>query len=395
MSQKQEQKQTKKLKKTHIDKIDEADNTAKILGDLFAETEARLKHLSQTYLEYGLTLAPEDYRRLQNLRLKAFSKEVNKVIKEESKKLILSASNASKAIDLTDKQDKKLKQNIQDCLQILNKNVIINHRKIVAQSGVTDDLHKLIADKLLDDKSYGMVQYSNGRLVRWENWAEMKLRTDIQNDIADNMVRAGGKNGVIFYICSFYGDCAPDHADFQGKIYCDEKWRSICPKEQLEDVSAYIRNNRIMTVQDVMSKKGNYLTTRPNCRHYFQYISINEVLNINSNKELVNKRESLNLNFNGKFKKEKYEALSQQRTNERSIRKLRDKIATLEEFKRELPEGTDTTNIDKNLARFKNRLNVVYKKQRELIKDNKGVLQRNYDREIYSKIISDFRINGK
>ena len=54
-----------------------------------------------------------------------------------------------------------------------------------------------------------------------------------------------------------------------------------------------------------------------------------------------------------------------------------------------------TTNIDKNLARFKNRLNVVYKKQRELIKDNKGVLQRNYDREIYSKIISDFRINGK
>ena len=395
MSQKQEQKQTKKLKKTHIDKIDEADNTAKILGDLFAETEQRLKHLSQTYLEIGLALSISEWKNMQNRRFKAFSKEVNKVIKEEHKKLLKSASNASKAIDLTDKQEEKIKKNIENGLQILNKSIIINHRHIIAQSNVTDDLHKMIAEKISSGKDYGMVQYSNGRMVRWENWMEMKLRTDIQNDIADNMIKAGGQNGVIFYITSYYGDCAPDHAPFQGKIYCDSKWRSICPKELLEDVANYIRSNRIMSVQDAMGEKGNYLTTRPNCRHYFQYISIQEVLKIKNKEDLTNKRESLNLNFNGKFKPEKYEALSQQRTNERKIRKLRDNISSLEELKNELPQGSDTSDIDKKLARYKNSLKVVYKNQRKLIKDNPGVLHRNYDREIYSKIISDFRINGK
>lgn len=332
---------------------------------------------------------------MQNRRFKAFSKEVNKVIKEEHKKLLKSASNASKAIGLNDKQEEKIKKNIENGLQILNKSIIINHRHIIAQSNVTDDLHKMIAEKISSGKDYGMVQYSNGRMVRWENWMEMKLRTDIQNDIADNMIKAGGQNGVIFYITSYYGDCAPDHADFQGKIYCDEKWRSICPKELLEDVANYIRSNRIMSVQDAMGEKGNYLTTRPNCRHYFQYISIQEVLKIKNKEDLTNKRESLNLNFNGKFKPEKYEALSQQRTNERKIRKLRDNISSLEELKNELPQGSDTSDIDKKLARYKNSLKVVYKNQRKLIKDNPGVLHRNYDREIYSKIISDFRINAK
>lgn len=395
MNQKQQQKKTQKLKKTHIEKIDEADNTAKILGDLFAETEQRLKHLSQTYLEIGLALSISEWKNMQNRRFKAFSKEVNKVIKEEHKKLLKSASNASKAIELNDKQEEKIKKNIENGLQILNKSIIINHRHIIAQSNVTDDLHKMIAEKISSGKDYGMVQYSNGRMVRWENWMEMKLRTDIQNDIADNMIKAGGQNGVIFYITSYYGDCAPDHAPFQGKIYCDSKWRSICPKELLEDVANYIRSNRIMSVQDAMGEKGNYLTTRPNCRHYFQYISIQEVLKIKNKEDLTNKRESLNLNFNGKFKPEKYEALSQQRTNERKIRKLRDNISSLEELKNELPQGSDTSDIDKKLARYKNSLKVVYKNQRKLIKDNPGVLHRNYDREIYSKIISDFRINAK
>ena len=203
------------------------------------------------------------------------------------------------------------------------------------------------------------------------------------------MIKDGAAAGNIFYITSFYGDCAPDHADFQGKIYVDDDWMSICPKDRLEEVENYIRANKIMTVQEVTGEAGNYFTTRPNCRHYFQYISIDEVLGAKDLKEV---RDKMDLNYNGKYKPEKYDALSQQRSNERYIRSYKGKIAELEQLKNNLPKNANSDRIDKQLANAKRRLAVSQANQRQLLKDNKGVLHRNYDREIYGKIISDFRI---
>ena len=147
-----------------------------------------------------------------------------------------------------------------------------------------------------------------------------------------NMVETGNSMGVVFYIATYHGDCAPDHADFQGKIYCAKNWKSICPKEYLDDVSKYISSHKIMNVEDVMGKKENYLTKRPNCRHYFQYISIEEVLKVNSEDELNKLRDKYNLNSAGKYKTEKYEALKKQRYNERKIRKIKGQIENKEKI---------------------------------------------------------------
>ena len=384
------------MNKKHNEEIEKVESVSLILGEIFSNSEEKIKALEQEYLEKGLTLTPNAWKSGQNRRLSAFRKRVDKIIREEQNNAIKGLKNASNILGLTALQIKSLNKTIKSSYKSLYNVSIKGHRSNIVEIGlksnVADDLYNIIADKINSGEPLGFVRYSNGRNVRWENWMEMKLRTDLQNDISKNMIKDGASAGNIFYITSFYGDCAPDHADFQGKIYVDEDWQSICPKDRIDEVSDYIRSNKIMTVQDVMGEAGNYFTTRPNCRHYFQYISIDEVLGAKDLKEV---REKMDLNYNGKYKPEKYEKLTQQRSNERYIRNYKNKIASLEQLKKNLPQGANSERIDKRLANARARLKVVYNNQRDLIKNSGGALQRNYDREIYGKIISDFRISKK
>ena len=68
----------------------------------------------------------------------------------------------------------------------------------------------------------------------------MKTRTDIQNEIANNMIAAGEQAGVIFYMAAYFGDCAKDHVDYQGKIYYDKDWKSKAPKDRIDEIQDYI-----------------------------------------------------------------------------------------------------------------------------------------------------------
>lgn len=223
---------------------------------------------------------------------------------------------------------------------------------------------------------------------------EMKVRTDIQNDIGENMIKTGAVNGVIFYIAAYFGDCAIDHVGYQGKIYYDANYESIAPKELHDEIKAYIDSNKLMSVQEV--KAGPvYLTTRPNCRHYFQYISIDEVLAIKNNNELNKKREELGLNFNGKYKPEKYKALSKQRANERAIRKWKGKLESDNKIFEKIPSSAtseERLKIQSAIATDKRKIRYWQAQQRDLIRNNSDTLQRNYDREAYSKMISDFNV---
>lgn len=380
----------------HNEEIEKVESVSKILGDLFSDSEEKIKALENEYLESGLTLNGDAWKKHQNSRLQAFKKRLGKIIHEEEKNAVNAVKNASGLLGLTAVQLTSLNKAVKSGYKTLNNVAIKGHRSNIVELGlksnVADDLYNRIAEKIASGKPLGFVQYSNGRNVRWENWMEMKLRTDLQNDISKNMVKEGATAGNIFYITSFYGDCAPDHADFQGKIYVDDDWQNICPKDRLDEVENYIRANKIMTVQDVMGEAGNYFTTRPNCRHYFQYISIDEVLGAKDLKEV---RDKMDLNYNGKYKPEKYEALSKQRSNERYIRSYKGRIAELEQLKNNLPKNANSDRIDKALSNARSRLAVVRSNQRQLLKNNKGVLHRNYDREIYGKIISDFRIGKK
>ena len=262
---------------------------------------------------------------------------------------------------------------------MLQNSAVLSYEKtlsdVVLKSKSIDDLKTQLAKHINSGLDIGVV-YQDGKHFQFDSYWEMKARTDIQNDIGKNMVDTGSANGVIFYITSFYGDCAKDHADYQGKIYVDKDWESIAPKERIEEIRNYINSNKIMTVQEVMDGPV-YLTTRPNCRHYFQYIDIDSVLGANTNKEVNALREERDLNFNGKYKPEKYEALQKQRLNERQIRAEKAEIQKQEHL---LHLNPGDKEIQQRIVNGEARVRDLQANQRELIKHNSN-LERRYDRE--------------
>lgn len=389
-------------KKSQIEQKDLADDIAKIMGDQFEILKNQLLGIGFNYLLNGNELKPHEWKQKQNFNFKDFKLEVGKTIKLEQKKLLKSVTKAAEMAELQPKQTKILKSEIKkgmaelssSVINIQNNNVALVQSQVL-KSNVADSLHVAISDVITKTNDYGVVTYKNGRNVRWENYMEMKVRTEIQNDIADNMVDTGLKEGIIFYVATYHGDCAPDHAPFQGKIYYTKNWKSVCPKELIDEVGNYISKHNLMTIEDVMGEKGNYFTKRPNCRHYFQFVSIDEVLGVKNTDDLTKLRDEYNLNSKGKYKPEKYQALKEQRYNERKIRNIKGKIEAtgkiISSFNGETPSEL-VLKANSELALLKLKLKDAQKSQRELIKDNPGVLNRNYNKEAYSRMVSDFRI---
>lgn len=81
----------------------------------------------------------------------------------------------------------------------------------------------------------------------------------------------------IFYLCSTHVNPAKDHADWEGKVYVSEDWEDRVSPDQHSQVGAYIRNHKVQTVQWVTGEPV-YLVTRPNCKHYFIEVDVEEVL---------------------------------------------------------------------------------------------------------------------
>lgn len=80
----------------------------------------------------------------------------------------------------------------------------------------------------------------------------------------------------IFYLCSWHGDSAKDHAEWQGKLYYDRFWRRYIKNASLKyEVRSFINDNGLKSMQWVTNRPV-WLITRPNCRHYFGRVSINE-----------------------------------------------------------------------------------------------------------------------
>lgn len=96
-----------------------------------------------------------------------------------------------------------------------------------------------------------------------------------------------------FFLCSSHIDPAEDHKDWEGKMYYDEDWKNFVEdKDTRRRISAYIRNRRLRTVQWVCGEPV-YMVTRPNCKHFFTKIEIEEALG-NSPKSLIKKHKLYN-----------------------------------------------------------------------------------------------------
>lgn len=125
-----------------------------------------------------------------------------------------------------------------------------------------------------------------------------RLGTDIELHEKDVYLDRLLSDGI-FYLCSAHKDCAKDHLDFQGKIYVSEDWEARCLDGDQARIRAYIKNHKIQTIEWVVGDPV-YMTTRPNCRHYFIKMDVEEVLSNSVNKMLKQHhmiRERVNLTY--------------------------------------------------------------------------------------------------
>lgn len=88
-----------------------------------------------------------------------------------------------------------------------------------------------------------------------------------------------------FFLCSAHPNPAKDHADWQGRMYYDENWDQNRP--DAASIRAYIKNHKLRSVQWVIGPPV-YMTIRPNCKHFFRQIPVEEVLHASA-KSLLKK----------------------------------------------------------------------------------------------------------
>lgn len=381
----------------HIETKDKFDNISKIIGDFFNDTKQKIALANAEFLSQHLDYSMQEWYHSRNVHLNNFLKQVNKTINADREQALKSILAGLDGFNLEKKDIESIKQSINKGYDILikesSKSVkrelprIFSSSKVadkVLKSGPAEALRNTITD-YLNKNTLAYIDYLNAdgevvRRVQWENWMEMVVRTELQADATKTLIATGKETGAIFYTCSYYGDCAPDHVEMQAKgLFVDKDWRSNAPEDRIEEIENYIAYHKIPTIQEV-SENAPYFTTRPNCRHFFQYVSLDDVLGIKNKEDLNKYRVENNLTSEGKYKPEKYEALQKQRTNERKIRNLKGQM-----------EQAQALGDKQQEAIMKRKVLNAQKEQRELLKEN-TFLERNYDREAYRKMITNFRI---
>lgn len=374
------------------------DNLVDILSNNYDEVQNTLSFLSFAYLLRN-NKDNEWWATKQRDSLKAFRNKLEKIADEKlvelnnlhRKVLVLMLASVNK--DLIKINDETKEIIVKDSKIIDDKmREVEMHNKIMVNALVqsvfqrhveninvieynkTDGLFKAITnviDKTGVENAPAVV-YRNGRVVSWKSYMEMNVRTTVNQEIVDYQTRTGAESGVVFWLCSSHGDCADDHRDYQGKLYYDDSYTMMNLDERVKNkITAFIKNRGLMSIQKVKNEKP-YLTTRPNCRHYFQPVSIEDALNV-SVKSLLN---DLGMN-KGKYDEEKYNMLKQQRYNERQIRKWKSEV---KKYEMENIANPNDENVIKKLNIAKERVSLGQAKQRKLIKDN-PYLERDLDRE--------------
>lgn len=369
----------KKKKLTHIDVKDNGLIISSKIGKVLADQKFRLEsQLFNELIKGSNEQSIIRYKIIQNNNLRDFRIKVSKLT-TQTKKVVKTALNQDKTVNLTPSQVANISTVINKGLLLLQKDAIKTYQntlndvfiKVKSANDLKDQLQKHIDSGL----NLGVV-YKDGKHYQFDTYYEMKARTDIQQDIGENLIESGHEAGVVFYITSFYGDCAKDHADYQGKIYYDANWKENAPKDRIDEIQNYIDSKGLKSVQEIMDAPV-YLTTRPNCRHYFTAIDIEAVLGAKTNSDVSKLRAERNLNFNGKYKPEKYEALQRQRLNERKIRAEKRNIDNLEH---QLALKPGNKEIQTRIKIGEAKVRDYQAEQRNLIKQYSN-LERSYDRE--------------
>jgi hypothetical protein len=401
----------------------EIDELAELMSKIFGRLESEAKMMSHLLLYSKVELDPVAWKSYQTSMFSRFEKELGLVIKKElpllnnalEKVIVLNSKLATGKLDILKELETLREKKIVDVeIPKLVKDRIVYFKDIAKKTvqSVTDEVLREHKRKVLKIGAFSLLQtqktntlYQNikqateegidkqpkiltpsGKQMSYKTYTEMVVRTGLMQDAAKLQEYVGRMTGVAFYIASSHSDSAPDHKDYQGKIYYDENWRQMVPKELHADVQTLITRTNMKSFQWVKDEPV-YMTTRPNCRHKFMPLSIDEVLEKTPN-QLLNELNLKKGNYNPKH----YEALQEQRYNERNIRKWKEQRELHEKAIELVKDKELKDDLLNSLKRDNMFIRKWQSKQQTLISKNPNVLQRDFRRESNEIIIQDLGV---
>jgi hypothetical protein len=226
------------------------------------------------------------------------------------------------------------------------------------------------------------ITYKRGRKMGYREYMEMAVRTGIQQEIGEQQIEIAKQANIVFFVCDEFGDCADDHADYQGKIYYNADYQNLALTDDAKTLIAQaIKTKGFLSVQEVRDD-APYLTTRPNCRHRFIPISIDEAIG----EDLSKVKQSVD-SVRGNYRPENYTATQQQRAYERTIRNNKKVLDFFEKKKGD----TKSSEYDKVIQAKRNNISRNQFKLRQLLQNNPS-LSREPRRETRKILIKDLGV---
>lgn len=171
----------------------------------------------------------------------------------------------------------------------LKKELMVFRSTVRLSDGEVNDLWRfcvglynfILAESRSCSTEYDLIRASVLYLERFEHGFGRIIEERDKKAYLRGLLQSG-----VFYLCSYHTNCAEGHFDFQGKIYVSSKWRERCTDaKERRMVAAYIRNHRCDTIESVIGEPV-YMVLRPNCRHFFIEVGVDEVLHNSRNKLL-------------------------------------------------------------------------------------------------------------
>ena len=128
---------------------------------------------------------------------------------------------------------------------------------------------------------------------RAKNEVADQIEFRFKHDRAMNYIRSNNS----FYRLSTHENCAEGHLAYQGQVFINEDAAS-------EEEKEYAKDHDILSIREVMFDDP-WLTTRTNCKHFFEPISSESVLSNNLPKQTIHHDALLNSPYRAYYDRKK------------------------------------------------------------------------------------------
>lgn len=380
-------------------KIDEFSDEITNASELIENSMRVIKNVALS--EHTINGDFEEWKKRQKIVRINLRKELNKSVKNSQiliKKTIQNTmSNVGDIVeDMTEETKKKVKlkktftpklvANAEKGIKLLGNKMLSDYDKTVANVYKLRNQEPLF-ESILKETQTGIDKaptkiYADGKEFSFKSYMEMNVRTTVRHEANELLFNASKMNGVVFYICSHFGDSAKDHSSYQGKYYFDEDWESFgYDEETSKKISSYIKSNNLLSYQSVVYQEP-FLTTRPNCRHSLRPVVLTDIIEeAKSANQMLGEYKLIKDTYNDK----NYIDSQKQRKNERAIRFYKTR---LEEHKLQAKLNPTDPTIKNLIEKDIKLIKKWQTKQVDLLNSN-PILKRDKRRENNKVLVQD------